>query len=543
MSHHRPGTTRPTPWRRLCAGGGILVLLASALVVGGPTLRGSGATTAAADTRPNILFLMVDDMRRDELRFMPKTVGWLAKGGVTFRNAIMPNPLCCPSRASVLTGRHAHNHKVWSHLEPYGFHSFDDRSTLPVWLRRAGYTTTYLGKYLNGYGLQPPPRRSTGRSVQYVPPGWSQWRASIDGGLPPGHRYTGDTYHYFDTTLNNNGKGFIGNQGRYQSDVYGEMTANTITRLAAKPAPFFSYVSFTAPHNGGPLEADDPGNVYSTWSGRMERMGTPARPGRVHGRFDRVLTKAPGRAWFSEAPTDLEGGYAKQPPITDQEWRYIKEAARQRAEAVSVVDANIDRIMRALQRSGELRRTLVVFTSDNGYFLGERRIRHGKSWPYGPSGRVPLLMRGPGIPAGQVRRDPYLSVDHAATLAAAARVVPPYRTDGISMLPVARRGDRGWNRPVLTESTPRLGQSDPSVRGIRTDDFFYTRWENGDEELFAVRSDPAERHNLARDPSYAAVLALMRSALASVQDCVGAGCSPPLDPGLARDLGPPPPAS
>jgi N-acetylglucosamine-6-sulfatase len=511
--------------------GAILVVLS--VIAGGPLLHGGNPVTAAQETRPNILFLMVDDMRRDELRFMPRTVSWIANGGVKFRNAIMPNPLCCPSRASVLTGRHAHNHKVWSHNEPYGFHVFDDRSTLPVWLRRVGYKTTYLGKYLNGYGEQPPPRRSTGRSVQYVPPGWSSWRGSIDGGLPSGHPYHGSTYNYFDTTLNRNGNGYISNEGRYQSVVYGDMTATSIKRLAAQSAPFFSYVSFTAPHNGGPIERDDPGLVYNTWSHRYAPMGTPARPGRVHGKFDRVLTQAPGRAWFSETPTNLHGGYSSVPPITDQEWRHIKEAARQRAEAVSVVDESVGRIMRALQESGELDRTLVVFTSDNGYFLGERRIRHGKSWPYSPSGRVPLLMRGPGIPAGEVRDDPYLSVDHAATLAAAARVDTPYVTDGVSMLSVARRGDQGWRRPVLTESTPRHGETLPSVQGIRTPTHFYTRWASGQEELFLVTRDAAERHNVADETEYSAVLALMRRALMDVRNCAGVSCSPPLSPAAA----------
>lgn len=515
--------------------------LMSTMLVAPLALSGSlgraetGATPhqVAAEQRPNILFIMVDDMRRDELRFMPRTRSWLAKGGVRFSNAVMPNPLCCPSRASVLTGLHAHNHLVWSHNQAYGFHSFDDRSTLAVWLRRAGYTTTYLGKYLNLYGIQPPPGSTTGHSTQYVPPGWSQWRASIDGGLPASHPQHGSTYGYFDTTLNRNGNGYIGNEGRYQSVVYGKMMANTVTGLAAKAAPFFSYVSFTAPHNGGPIEADDPGQVYNTWSQRWERIGTPARPGRVRGKFDSVLTAAPGRKWFSERPTDLRPAYYDEPPISDVEWRRIRNTARQRAESLAVVDESIGRIMRALRASGELRRTIVVFTSDNGYFLGERRVRHGKSHPYGPSGRVPLLMRGPGIPRGHMRADPYLSVDHAATLAAAAGVQLPHPVDGISMLGVARQGDRGWSRPVLTESTPRRGETVPSVRGIRTARYFYNRWVGGQEELFHVTGDPHERHNLVRDPAYADVLAALRSTLDEVKDCTGAACNPALSPELA----------
>jgi arylsulfatase A-like enzyme len=256
----------------------------------------------------------------------------------------------------------------------------------------------------------------------------------------------------------------------------------------------------------------------------------------VHGRFDRAVTQAPGREWYSEPPTDLHGGYSSQPPITDEEWRFIREAARQRAESLSVVDESIGQMMRALRESGELGSTLVVFTSDNGYFLGERRIRHGKTHPYGPSARVPLLIRGPGIPDGQVRRDPYLSVDHAATLSEAAGIATPYVTDGISMLPVAVGGDRGWGRPVLTESSSWGADPHPSVQGIRSSRYFYTRWATGEEELFDVTQDFFERHNLAARPAYADIVLRMRSTLAEIEACSAAACSPPIAP----ELGAPP---
>ena len=479
------------------------------------------------------MFLMVDDMRRDELRYMPQTRRWLGRGGATFTNAVMPNPLCCPSRASVLTGLHAHNHQVWSHAAPWGFHSFDDRSTFATWLRGAGYTTSYLGKYLNGYGPQPPPGASTGKSVQYVPPGWSQWRGSIDGGLRRTHRANGSTYRFFDTTLNNNGNGYLSLEGEYQSAAYGRMTASSITRLAAAPAPFLSYVSFTAPHNGGPRESDDPtAPVFSNWAGEYQRLGTPARPTHVRGMFDAAIKQAPGRAWHRVEPTDLRPSYYAQPPVTDVEWDALRNLARQRAESLAVVDKAIGRIMGSLRDSGEMGRTLVIFTSDNGFFLGERRMRHGKSHPYGPSARVPLLMRGPGIPAAVVREDPYLSIDHAATVAAAAGVSPPYVTDGQSMLRVARRGDAGWRRPVLTESAPAVAGDPPSVQGIRTSRYLYLRWAGSQEELFDVKADRMERHNVLGVPEYADDLAKLRGALEQVQNCRGAACSPPLDAGL-----------
>jgi arylsulfatase A-like enzyme len=516
--------------------GAVTIAALVAPAAGVPALGGAETSAAAAaSARPNIVVLMVDDMRKDELRFMPSTQRLLGGQGATFTNAVMPNPLCCPSRASVLTGLHSHNHRVWSHRAPWGFHSFDDRSTLPVWLRRAGYTTTYLGKYLNGYGPQPPPRQTSGRSVQYVPPGWSTWHGSIDGGLPESHSKSGGTYRFFDTTLNNNGNGYLNYQGRYQTDVYAERTVAQVKRLAAQAAPFFTYVSFTAPHGGGPRESDDPGPVKNTWnlaSDRLQPLVTPARPKRVWGKFDGVIREAPGKKWAQVPASGLSAHVSSFPRISTGEWAGILESARQRAESLSVVDTAVGRIVEALRESGELSNTIVVFTSDNGYFLGEYRIRQGKSYPYWPAGRVPLLMRGPGIPAGVVRHDPFLSIDHAPTLAAAAGAAVPYGADGHSMLDVARSGDRGWRHAVLTESAPRKAGERPGVLGVRTGDFLYTHWRDGSEELFDLRRDRSERTSVLRDPGYSGALGELRAMLQTLRDCQGDSCRPLLPPPL-----------
>ncbi len=138
----------------------------------------------------------------------------------------------------------------------------------------------------------------------------------------------------------------------------------------------------------------------------------------------------------------------------------MREDARQRAEALSLVDAQVARTIRTLRETGQLDNTYVVFTSDNGYFLGEHRMRQGKILPYEPSLRVPLMIRGPGIPAGQVRSDPFTMIDFAPTILAAAGIRAPASVDGESLLEVARSGDRGWNRGILTETGPRAVSQD-----------------------------------------------------------------------------------
>ena len=154
--------------------------------------------------------ITVDDMREDELVYMPKTRALLADAGVTFENSFSPYPLCCPARSSFLTGLYTHNHEVWSHAEPWGFKVLKDADTLPVWLQQAGYDTVFLGKYLNGYGAQPAPDGSSPTSTTYIPPGWSDWRGAIDGG--PGPDFPdkdGGTYRFFNTTLNDNGEFYL----------------------------------------------------------------------------------------------------------------------------------------------------------------------------------------------------------------------------------------------------------------------------------------------------------------------------------------------
>jgi arylsulfatase A-like enzyme len=492
---------------------------------------------------------MVDDMRDDDLKYMPWTRRLLVRKGVRFVNSFAPFPLCCPARASVLTGVYTHNHRVFDVVAPYAFPSFRDRSTIATWLRKAGYATIYVGKYLNGYGSLPRPGARTGRSLHYVPPGWTSWRASIDGGLPASDPRAGGTYQFFDTTLSRNGNGFDNYAGRYQTRVYGDITEQVIRRRAPADRPFFLYMSYTAPHHGGPVEPDDPKPVRRN-DGVTVTFQTTARPDDVKGRFDSTVRDAPGIGWrdpdFSDKPRYLR----KLPRINDAERRAMREVARQRAEALWVVDRQVRRTVDALAAAGELARTLILFTSDNGYFLGEQRMRQGKIYPHEPSLRVPLVLRGPGIPADQRRRDPVTSIDIAPTLAAAAGVTPTTRVDGVSMLGVARHGDRGWTRGILTETGPMFGvRRDTNERGeplssggvrdvryligVRTSRYLYVDVATGEQELYDLASDPRQYVNLAGRASHREILDLLRTSLSRLRACDGDTCGAPLPPQLA----------
>ena len=497
--------------------------------------------------RPNILVLMVDDMRDDDLQFLPNVQRLITDRGVRFTNALSPHPLCCPARASFLTGLYSHNHEVWSHKPPFGFRVLEDRQTLPVWLRDLGYSTTFLGKYLNGYGRQR--LRDGGSSLRYIPPGWTDWRGAIDNrGLDEEH-LAGGTYRYFDTTLNVNGR-LEPHNSYYQTHLFSQITQQVVRDRARSPQPFFMWTSFVAPHGGTPREKDDPAPVEMA-SGMVQRFPTPARPDYVKGRFDHRITRIPG-ATFDAGVAGKPYFIKRKPPLSPAEQAAILESYRQRVETLSVVDDEVANIVESLERTGELDNTYVVLTSDNGYFLGENRMRRGKILPYEPSLRVPLVVRGPGLPEGEVRTDPFLMTDFAPTLVdAAGGGRPPVPVDGQSMLEVAEDGDRGWTRGVITETGPRylhardqeaLGSrllarpEGPSWKrfsqGVRTARYLYVEHASRERELYDLLRDPHETHNLVDDPSMRRVVRALARELDRLRDCLGPSCTRPLPPFL-----------
>ena len=532
-----------------------MLAVAPAVVVGLTTSQTStGVAANAVQKRPNVVMIVADDMRTDDLRFMPHTRALIGDQGVTFANSFSPYPLCCPARASILLGQYTHNHRVFSNERPYGFSAMDDSSTLATWLYDAGYATTLLGKYLNGYGGTPAPSEESGTSLDYVPPGWTEWRASV-GGLPVDHPDKGDPYHYYDTTLSDNGEGFTNYEGRYQTTVLGGLSKQSIEARAASPEPFLLYASYVAPHGGAPRESDDIRFVRNSEGVRVRVGSGPARPKRYWGMFDDLVTAAPGAHWRDPDISDKPEYLRSILPTNGPERRVMLQKTRQRAESLHVLDLQVKRTIDALAAAGELDQTLVVFTSDNGFFLGEQGIRDGKTLPHDPSLRVPLLMRGPGIPAGEVRYDPFMTIDLAPTIASLAEVEPDIPIDGISMLDVARTGDLGWTRPVLTTTGPKgvvrdtdeAGEpldvedpGEPDIRwalGIRTDRYLYVDLATKEEELYDMATDPDQYHNLAGDPAHEELLTLMRDQLRAVRACDGSACQAPLPEQLATDPG------
>lgn len=396
------------------AGLAVLAMVAAVLALVDPA---AAAAEPSTGSRPNIVMIVTDDQAASTFnqRYMPLTKRLLAGRGTSFNNAIVSTPQCCPSRATMLTGQYAHNNRVVSNNPGYGLLE-DKRSVLPTWLQRAGYRTLHVGKYLNGYeqvqGLKPAP-------------GWDRWLSlTATSYLEPVFSIDGERRSYRD---------------RYLTSVTGRMAVRLIHRYASRPKPFYLQLDEFAPHVGG---------------GEPGRCAGGAVPDPADGDLF-AAEQAPRPPSFNEADVADKPSFIQRLPRFDQE--QVEEIDRLYSCAVAslrAVDRNVASVLRALRLSGELSRTMVIFTSDNGYAFGEHRFPNGKGLAYDDQLRVPLVIRPPrGFPALASRGDENPSVvanvDLAPTILDLAGAEPCIkggcrRLDGRSLVGLLRGREPGW---------------------------------------------------------------------------------------------------
>lgn len=447
-----------------------------------PVLRDGTPTT-----RPNILMFTVDDMTVGDLPHMPQLNRLVVDRGVRLSQGTAPTPICVPARASLLTGQYAHNHgAVTISGAGGGFQAFRDDDTLPVWLRRAGYETYFSGKYLNGYGM---------RDRRYVPPGWTGWHGSIDM----------STYGFRNTRYNVDGR--VVTEPAHNSDVLNGYTTEVIGDRARSRKPWFLWTNFVAPHHGGRHESDDP-------PGSLVKTTMPATR-------DRNTFRHLGLPRDPEMWADGDSPWASR--NASRRFRAaVREAHQQRIESLQSVDDAVGAAVAKLRRSGQLGNTYIIFTSDNGYLVGHHN-RVGKLVPFDRSVRVPMVVRGPGIPQGRTVATPTTNPDLAVTIAAIAGARPGRTVDGVDMLPYWRSGT-GYDRVVPIAAYPLRGGRTASYSGIRYGSWTYVRTKRGKEVLFDRSKDPGELRNRAGHPRYAATLRMLRAMDRAYRDCAGSSC-------------------
>ncbi len=464
----------------------LAALVATALATGTAPHR---TALGRAPQGPNVVVIESDDQTVESMRVMDNVNALIGAQGTTFKNSFVNFSLCCPSRSTFLTGQYAHNHRVWSNTRPSGgferFESLHAHDNLAVWLQDAGYATAVIGKYLNEYRNQVP-----------VTPGWTEWHVAAEG------------YGVYDYPLNNGGTltDYGHDPSDFKDDVLTRKAVNFVARRAPGAQPFFLWLTYTAPHWSSPDPNPNPPH-------NCRRAAKPA-PGDAHAFDHAPLPKPPdfNEAEVSDKPQAIRYlGYLNSDQIDDIERKYRCEL-----ESLLAVDRGVKKLVDTLQLAGELDDTLIIYTSDNGYFHGEHRLPQDKQHIYEESIRVPLEMRGPGIPRGVTIHPFAINADLAPTIVDAAGVEPGLKMDGRSLIPVVTRPGLDRNRELLIE--------EPTFKAIRTQRFMYAEHNTGERELYDLKLDPYELYSRHDDPAYAAVEAELASRLDQLRNCSGSSC-------------------
>lgn len=441
--------------------------------------------------RPNIVLITTDDMNQSDLRWMPKTRRMLGDAGVTVDGFISNHPLCCPARAQIFTGQLAHNNRVHDneHSRFGGYKRLRDPGQhVGRWLRDAGYRTAFVGKHMNGW-------ESTARRQ----PGWTVFDPLLEGIYAP----------YGITMFGN------GTPRRYDdvytADLVGGLSVRYIKRLAAQDAPFFIWTSQVPPHG---MFVDE------QWT-----LPVPAR--RHQGRYAAAVPPSLSHPAFNEADVSDKPPWMRDLALAPAE--DVTAWHRARIESLAAVDDQVARTVAALRETGELRNTYIFFTSDNGLMLGEHRLWN-KNKPYEPNLRIPLLVRGPTLPAGVRRAATYGLVDLAPTFLDLAQAEAGLVVDGRSMMGTLRDDDPAYPDYLIQaaggDQRPPAGTRDRPWwwRGVRSSEYVYVRYNDGFEELYDLRADPGQLTNVASLPEYAAVKRQYADRLKSLKRCAGEEC-------------------
>ena len=495
---------------------------------------GSSVGSAAP---PNVVVIMADDLDAASVDvmvangLMPNLKRYLIDEGTRFTNSFVTTSWCCPSRATFFTGQYSHNHGVLSNGRPFGgVTRFRDASTLATWLRKAGYRTGLVGKYLNQYGSDADPNTPVDNPT-YIPPGWDDWQAILDSTI------TGrKVFQMYDYTLNDNGTlvAFGAAPSDYQTDVLARRAREFINESGGlnDAQPFFLVVTPVAPH----LERPGPtlsGCANPKWNGTI-------RPAPRHvGTLPAAIT-LPRPPSFNEAVVSDKPAFLRAVPrLTTADVGCLTRQYRDHLEALRAIDDLIGGIVSTLSTNGELGNSVIIFTSDNGFYYGEHRLTD-KVLGYEPSIRVPLVIRAPGFKGPKTATPFVLNNDLAPTIAAFAGAVPGLAVDGRSLIPLLNNPTaKAWRKRFLVEyiatagESPQTGPRQPfsAVRTTpldgQTPNRFYVEWNDPppkSRELYNLVADPYQLRSEHANAALSGVRTALAGWLARLKSCGKGTC-------------------
>lgn len=482
------------------------LVLVAAVAAGCTSGSGDSSPSAAPPSqpayspRPNIVYVLTDDLSMNLVPYMPR-VRALAAEGMTFTNYSVTDSLCCPSRASIFTGKYPHNSGVFSNIPPdggllgYNKHG-GPKASYAYALQRAGYRTAMMGKYLNNYLVG---KKLANLPANYVPEGWSSW--AVGAGA----------YRNFKYGLNQDGKvvRYGSKPEDYLTRVITRLGTRFIEKSVADRKPFALELATYSPH--------DPYTPDPMDAGTFPGLNAPRGPS-----FNRLPKNAP--RWLAQSRKPLN---AKQIAALDL-------AFRKRVESVQSVDRSIGQLRDTLRRTGQLANTIFVFNSDNGLHLGEHMLDAGKRTAFNTDVHVPLIVAGPGVRQGGSSDAMVQNIDLAPTFEQLAGLTPPATVDGRSIVPLLRGGSVAWRTRALVQhhgpnvprssdpdKQPRAAGTPPNYDSLRGPDWTYTRYSDGEREYYDRARDPDEMDNVVGSLTSAQRASLDRQ-LTALTTCAGA---------------------
>jgi len=452
--------------------------------------------------KPNIIVVMVDDLEVGtmnamlENNLMPNLQRFVINQGTEFTNSFVTTPLCCPSRSTFLTGQYAHNHGVLNNQNTL---ALDDNHTLATWLHDSGYRTGLVGKYLNGYGEK--------IDGTYIPPGWDSWKVLVEP-------YHARVYNY---KLNENG--IIIQYGEKASDYQTDVLARHATDFINESEdidddiPFFLEITPMAPHS-----ENLPGDPNFRTKCIIHEIDMPfiRGPLRYDGTASNIqITLLPS---FNETDISDKPDWIKIiPPLNNKSLECLESLYQKRIEAMRAVDDLLLVVINALNDNNELDNTVIIFTSDNGYLLGEHRGLK-KGYAYEESIRVPLFISTPEYRNIQSSSRLVINNDLAPTILELAQTNADIDMDGSSLLPLlSNTVEKNWRDKFLIEYWPmKLSVTSykmingtlhikvmtpdtlfqPPYNGIRTDSHVYIEYQDGTREFYDLKTDQYQLDNL-----------------------------------------------
>ena len=440
-----------------------------------------GARCTQAPSRPNIIFLLTDDQRWDALGcmgnpiIMTPNVDALARDGVLFKNAYVTTPICCSSRASILTGQYSRRHTIHDFFTNFSEQALSQ--TYPILLRKAGYRTGFVGKY--GVGNTDETMPADEFDAWYGFPGWGTYEQKDDRG----------NYRHLTSIMGNQCVEFL--EG------------------CPSDKPFCLSVSFKAPH----VQDSDP----------RQFIPDPVYDG-LYADVTIPLPETADPRYFEAMPDFLRESEAR----VRWEIRFATPEMYQRSvknyyRLVTGVDDVVGRIRETLKRRGFADNTVIMLMGDNGFYLGEHGFA-GKWFGHEESIRVPLVIHDPRLPSdmrGRKLDEAALNIDIAPTMLAMAGVPVPGGMQGRNLTPVIHGKAGEWREDFLFEHLfdkhPLIAKSEGVVTG-RYKYLVYFEREPVYEELYDIRNDPYEKKNLAGDPRHKAVIERLRHRLADLKE-------------------------